>query len=249
MSPRPPARPLYAKVRFALIASYGVVAAGLCVATVVYALQDRLERVDEATRNAATLARALDEHVRRTFDAVDVLLASVADDIAEGGGIPKVTETSIHRLLQAKQALMPQINGMLVYGPDSIPYAGRSRVPAPRLDGRNTEYVKAHLHEPTPALFVGLPQPSPVTGIATIPSTRRIPAPTGVFGGVVGASLDPGRLEAFYRDLGLVSGQSLALLRGDGMLLIRFPLSQDFQPGTSLRNTALFSDGLSKASI
>src|SRR5262245_4272250 len=249
MSPRPPARPLYARLRFALIGSYALVAASLCIAALVYALQDRAERLAEATRNAAILARALDEHVRRTFDAVDVLLADVAAGITEGGGIPQVPEVRLHRILAAKQELLPQVNGMFVYGPDAILYAGSSRAPTPRLNGSNTEYVKAHLRDPTPSLFVGLPQPSPVTGSPTIPTTRRIEAPGGRFGGVVGASLDPRRLEAFYRDLGLASSQSLALLRADGRLLIRFPRSDHYEGGSDLSRTPLFTEGVSRVSI
>jgi diguanylate cyclase (GGDEF)-like protein/PAS domain S-box-containing protein len=240
---------LYARLRVALIGSYLLVAVSLCVGTAAYVLQDRLERLDAATRNSTTLARALDEHVRRTFDAVDVLLAVVAGDIAGAGGIPRVTEARVHRMLRAKQALMPQVNGMFVYGPDSILFAGSSRVPAPRLDGSAVEYVKVHKSEPAPVLFVGLPQPSPVSGIATIPTTRRIAGPGGAFGGVVGASLDPSRLEAFYRDLGLAPGQSLVLFRDDGLLLLRVPHSPHLEPGFDVKSTPLMSEGLSKASI
>ena len=242
-------RPFYAKLRRALIGSYAVVALSLCGAAIGYTLQDRGERLAEATRSANTLVRALDEHVRRTFDAVDVLLADVAVGVAEEGGIPRVPEARVHHILRAKQALMAQVNGMFVYGPDSILYAGSSRVPTLRLDGSATEYVKAHLGDATPSLFVGLPQPSPVTGMPTLPTTRRIPGPGDTFGGVVGASLDPRRLEAFYRDLGLLPGQSLELLRADGMVLIRFPRSPDFKPGIDLSGTALFTEGINKVSI
>jgi diguanylate cyclase (GGDEF)-like protein/PAS domain S-box-containing protein len=242
-------RPFYARLRLALIGSYALVALSLVGATAAYVVQDRSDRLTEATRNATTLTRALDEHVRRTFDAVDVLLASVAEDIADEGGLPKFGEARLHRLLRAKQSLMPQVNGMFVYGPDSILYAGSSRVPSPRLNGTETEYVKAHRLDPAPSLFVGLPQPSPVSGMATIPTTRRIVGPLGGFGGVVGASLDPGRLEAFYRDLGLAPGQSLVLFRTDGLLLIRFPQSPHFEPGFDLKKTALMTEGLDKAPI
>jgi len=251
MSPRPaiPARPFYANLRRALIGSYVVVAVSLCAAAIAYSAQDRTERIADAIRNATTLARALDEHVRRTFDAVDVLLADVATRITEEGGIPQVSEGRVHRTLRAKQELLPQVNGMFVYGPDSILYAGSSRVPSPRLDGSATEYVKAHRSDTTPSLFVGLPQPSPVSGLPTLPTTRRIAGPGDSFGGVVGASLDPRRLEAFYRDLGLASSQSLALMRADGMLLLRIPRSPDFEPGADLSGTPLFTEGINKAAI
>jgi diguanylate cyclase (GGDEF)-like protein/PAS domain S-box-containing protein len=241
------ARPFHARLRRALIASYALIAASLCVAALAYALQDRSERLAEATRNAATLARALDEHVRRTFEGVDVLLVNLASDIQEAGGMPRVPEERLHGWLKTTQDQLPQVNGMFAYGPDAVLYAGSSRVPTLRLDGASTEYVAAHLGPLEAQLFVGRPMPSPVTGIPTIPVTRRVPGPGGAFGGVVGASIDPRRIEAFYRDLGLASGESLALLRADGILLIRFPRSPAFLPGADLADTLLFTAGLAQA--
>ena len=242
------ARPFYWKLRLALIASYVLVAVSLCVAAITYVLQDRSERLAEATRNATTLARALDEHVRRTFDAVDVLLLDLAADIAAAGGVHRIPEERLHRTLQAKQALLPQVNGMFVYGPDAIVYAGSTRVPTLRLDGSAVEYVQVHMRGATSSLFTGRPQSSPVSGLPTIPVTRRIPGRGDTFGGVLGANLDPQRLEAFYRDLGLAPGQSLALLRADGLLLIRFPHSEVLKPGTDLSKAALYTEGMRKRS-
>jgi diguanylate cyclase (GGDEF)-like protein/PAS domain S-box-containing protein len=187
--------------------------------------------------------------VRRTFDAVDVLLATLAADISEEGGVPQIPEARLHRILQAKQDLLPQVNGMFVYGPDSILYAGSTRVPTLRLDGSAFEYVTVHLRGATTSLFVGRPQPAPLSGVPTIPVTRRIPGRGVSFGGVIGAALDPKRVEDFYRDLGLASGESLALLRTDGLLLIRFPRSAELQPGMDLSKTPFFTEGLSRTSI
>ena len=251
MSPRAssPARPFHARLRRALVASYVLVAGSLAVAAIAYAVQDRSERLAEATRNAGTLARALEEHVRRTFESADVLLATLAADITEEGGMPRVTEARLHRRLQAKQAQVPQINGMFAYGPDAMLFAGSNRYPTLRLDGSQTEYVKAHLGPLDAELFVGKPQPSPVSGLPTIPVTRRVAGPGGSFGGVVGASIDPRRIEAFYRDLALAPGEGLALFRADGILLIRFPRVPTLEPGDDLAGTQLFTTGVSRAKI
>ena len=244
--PSTPALPFYARLRRALIGSYALVAVGLGGAAIAYALQDRSDRLAEATRNASTLVRALDENVRRSFDAVDVLLGNLAEDIAEGGGVRRFPEARLHRMLQKKQALLPQVNGMFVYGPDAFLYAGSTRVPTLRLDGSSMEYVKVHLGEPSSSLFVGRPQLAPVSRMPAIPVTRRIPGPGGAFGGVIGVTLDPRRVESFYRDLALAPGQGLALLRADGILLVRFPHAAQLEPGIDLSKTPLFTEGLLK---
>ncbi|HET7763622.1 MAG TPA: EAL domain-containing protein [Burkholderiales bacterium] len=249
MNPRPSvrARAFYDRLRLALIGSYALIALSLCAGAATYVLQDRSERLAEATRNASTLARALDEHVQRTFEAVGLLLANLATDIREAGGMPRLPEARLHQWLMTRQAQQPQVNGMFVYGPDAVLYAGSSRFPTPRLDGSGIEYVKAHLGPLTSSLFVGRPQPSPVSGVATIPVTCRVAGPAGAFGGVVGASVDPSRLEAFYRDLGLSRGQSLVLFRRDGLLLLRFPPSPHFEPGFDLSSTPVMTAGVNKA--
>ena len=106
VNPRPSirARPFYDRLRLALIASYALIALSLFAGAVTYVLQDRSERLDEATRNASTLARALDEHVRRTFEAVDLLLVNLATDIREAGGMPRLPEARLHQWLMTRQA-------------------------------------------------------------------------------------------------------------------------------------------------
>jgi len=241
------ARPFHSRLRRTLVASYALVAGSLCVAAIAYAMQDRMERLAEATRNASTLARALDEHVRRTFEPVEVMLGSLASDIRDAGGIPRLPEERLHRWLQARQAQLPQINGMFAYGPDAILYAGSFRYPTLRLDGSVIEYVRAHLGPVDAPLFVGRPAISPVSRLPTIPVTHRIPGPAGAFGGVLGATIDPRRLEAFYRDLALAPGEGLALFRSDGILLIRFPISPALEPGSDFAGTQLFTNGVSSS--
>src|SRR5215470_17806534 len=119
----------YARLWYALVGGYALVAVGICGAAIWYALQTRSERLAAATHNTSTLVRALEEHVRRAINAVDVLLAEVATEIAIGGGIPQVTEERLHRDLRAKQMLLPQARSLFVYGPDSILYGGSGMYP------------------------------------------------------------------------------------------------------------------------
>jgi signal transduction histidine kinase len=230
----------YTRLRWTVMGMYAAVAGGLCIGAAWYALEDRVERLASATAAGSVLARALDENVRRTFEAVDVLLVDIASQITDAGGMSSFNEMQMHRVLRSKQALLPTLNGMFVYGPDGILFAGSTRVPTVHLDGRRIEHVRAHLETNTSSLYVGRPERAPVSGLPTIPVTRRIPGPNDAFGGVVGATLDPRRLEAFYKDLGLGPGVVLVLLRADGILLARFPANETLQPGIDVSNTRLF---------
>jgi hypothetical protein len=242
--PRPDSLGFYTRLRFALVGGYVMVAVGICSAAIWYTLRDREERFATATHNTSTLLRALDEHVRRAFGAVDVLLAEVAADLVAAGGVKRVAEAQLHQGLRVKQALLPQTRALFVYGPDSILYADTVKVPAMRLDGSVYDHVLAHRRGVTSSLHVGQPILSKVSGLWAIPVTRRIPSPGGGFGGVAGAILEQKHFDAFYRDLGLSPGQGLALFRADGIIIFRFPQTLGFKPGVDMSSMSpIFGQG------
>jgi PAS domain S-box-containing protein len=234
----------YTRLRFALVGGYAAVVVGICSAAVWYALNSRAERLAAATHNASTLVRALDEHVRRAFGAVDVLLADVAADLSAAGGVARVAEAKLHRVLRAKQALLPQAGSLFVYGPELILHAGSGFFPIRRVDGSAFDHVAAHRSGKIPSLYVGQPHLSPVRGIWAVSVTRRIPLPDDGLGGVVGASIDQEHFDAFYRDLGLSPGQGFALIRAEGRVIFRFPGSDAIKPGLDLSKARLFTDGV-----
>jgi PAS domain S-box-containing protein len=235
----------FRRLRRALVGGYCALALALCGVATWYALQDRADRINAATQHANTLLRSLDEHVRRSFNAVDVLLFDTAADIAVAGGIARADRARLFHLFRAKVALLPQVRAMFAYGPDSVLQVTTTAAQANRVDGRAFEYVAAHRRNDVFSLFVGRPHTAaPISGLPSIPVTRRIPHPGDAFGGVIGAALDPGHIQAFYRDLGLTRGQGLALMRADGTLLVRFPDSVALPPGTDLSQTELFTAGV-----
>jgi PAS domain S-box-containing protein len=242
--PRSDSLGFYTRLRLALVGGYAVVAVGICGAAIWYTLRDQEERFATAAHNTSTLLRALDEHVRRAFGAVDVLLAEVAADLVAAGGVTRVAEAQLHRGLRVRQALLPQTRALFVYGPDSILYADTAKVPAMRLDGSTYEHVLAHRRGVTSSLHVGQPILSKVSGLWAIPVTRRIPSPGDGFGGAVGAILEQKHFDAFYRDLGLSPGQGFALFRADGIIIFRFPETAGLKPGVDMSSTSpIFSQG------
>jgi PAS domain S-box-containing protein len=237
----------YARLWIALIVGYALVAVGICGAAIWYALQTRSERLAAATHSTVTLVRALDEHVRRSLSAVNVLLADVATEIASSGGVPRLTEARLHRDLSAMQVLLPQVRSLFIYSPDSILYAGSHLYPIRHFDGSAQEYVSVHRRSDTTSLYVARPFLSPVTGLWSIAVSRRIPLANGSgFGGVAGAIIDQEYFNAFYRDLGLTPSQGFALFRVDGTMIFRFPQTAELKPGIDVSDSPLFTEGVNR---
>jgi signal transduction histidine kinase len=228
----------YRRLSGALLGGYLLVTILICGAAAWYILETRNERIDAAIENDITLSRALDEHVQRAFNAIDVVISDVASDLAAAGGTARVGEKQLHEVLKAKLALLPQTRSLFVYGPNLFIYAGSGFYPVPRIDGSKQEYVNTHVDNLTTSLHMGKPVVSQVTKLWTIPVTRRITGTDGKFLGVVGAIIDQHHFNNFYRDLNLSPGQGLALIRTDGILLFRFPQTPAFEPGTDMSRTS-----------
>lgn len=243
---RTPLSGFFARLRLALVAGFALFGALLVAGSAWYVLNARTEMIEAATRQASTLARALDEHVRRALNAVDVLLAEIAAEMVAAGGVAQVSEAQLHRDLHAKRAMLPQTRALFVYGPDSILRGDTVTVPATRLDGNKMEHVRAHQGGATANLHVGLPILSQVSGLWAFPVTRRIPGNGGGFGGVAGAILEQKHFDAFYGELGLSHGQVIALFRADGALTFRFPQTAVLKPGADPVWTAQLLETVSR---
>lgn len=227
----------YQRLRYRLIAGYLLVAGILCGAAGWYVIHDRAEHLKEARHNAETLVRALEEHVRRAFNAIDVLLNVNAAEILAQGGVRKLNEEQRHNILKEKLRLVPQSNSLFIYGPDLFIYAGSGKYPLPRVDGNQYGHVNIHRSPESTTLHVGKPLISPVRNSWTIPVTRRITGPDGSLWGVVGAIMDQEHFYQFYRDLNLAQDSGIALIRTDGIMLFRFPETPQLKPGVDLQGT------------
>jgi PAS domain S-box-containing protein len=76
--------------------------------------------------------------------------------------------------------------------------------------------------------------------------SKRITKLDGSFGGVVAAAVDKDYFNGFYRTFQLGPDGGISLIRNDGTLLIRWPLSDK---GTDLSRTDLFSRHLKLSSV
>jgi len=231
------------KLRIAVLAGFGLLAAIAIGITVWTVYADRDARLSADTEQSAMLARALEEHVSRTFDGINLLLAQIAGEFTRLGGVKALSPDDVHEYLRSRLPPLPQVQGYFVYGPDGSLYALSASREPPRVDGRQLEFVAAHASGAGDRLFVGRPITGRITGKPLIPVTRRVSSSKGTYGGVVGAALDPDYFSAFYRGLGLQPGQTLGLARRDGYLLLRFPELPEGAP-RELGASPVFREGL-----
>jgi diguanylate cyclase (GGDEF)-like protein len=188
------------------------------------------ELLDEEER-LKTISLILAEQANRSFESVDLVIRSVADGIAAKG----VTDAAsfdrimagqdIHLLLQAKISGTPQLDAVMVLNSEGrlINFSRTGAVS--NVDASDTAYFRALKDDPHLQTLVTEPVQNGGVGAWTIFLARRVNGPFGEFLGVVLGAIQMQYFEDFYRAIELRDSSTIALLRLDGITLVRFPRS------------------------
>ena len=107
-------------------------------------------------------------------------------------------------------------------------------------------YFIYHRDTPGPALRIGTPIKSRLTGLPTIILSKRISRQDGSFAGVLMAAIDSDYFNTFYSRFQLGAGGAISLMRSDGIVLIRWPSSNI---GPDISKTELFATQLKLSSV
>jgi signal transduction histidine kinase/CheY-like chemotaxis protein len=171
--------------------------------------------LEEARKHTSNLARAFEEHIRRTVKEVDQTLLVLKRGFENDPRQFKLWEWPGKELLLqdlSVQIAMTDKDGIIV---------GTTEGPAPvTASVRNEDYFLYHVNHADDGLFFG----KPVKGGAghwSIPLSRRLNAPDGSFAGVLIVSLDPYYLAKFYETVDLGEGGTVMLVGRDGIVRAR----------------------------
>ena len=116
----------------------------------------------------------------------------------------------------------------------------------PRYNNSDRNYFVYHRDTPGKALRISEPLQSRLTGRPTILLSKRISRLDGSFGGVLFAAIDSDYFSGFYRAFQIGSDGGISLLRNDGIVLIRWPFSDNTK---DLSKTDLFLKNLQLSSV
>lgn len=194
-------------------------------------------------RQAANLARVLQEQTERVFATTDQAMLRLAGQVAGDGLAPP----DLVRLAN-ETGLAPRILVQLsLVGADGV-FVGSNLDPQPSRSGRvdlsDREHVRVHLQPqlapeatqrvPPNGLFIGRPVLGKVSKRWTIQLSRRILAADGQVLGVVVASLDPAYFEQLYRQVALGKEGGVTLVGTDLQIRARVIGGQSLGMGQSL---------------
>ncbi len=152
--------------------------------------------------------------------AVELGLRS-SNELVRSFGTP-----AMQALLRDRLKNLPQANAYVVLDTDAhVVVTTRYNTPD-GLDLSDRDYFRHFVEHDDQGTFVSESAISRAAGTPALYLSRRIDGAGRALLGVVVGAIDLGYLSDFYRAIGLPSGMTVTLLRGDGLVLVRYPDSR-----------------------
>ena len=200
-----------------------------CLAAAAMILDLRERALGDYRRDVANLSTVLADQTQRYVQVADVVLQEVQARVGMlHVDTPEAFHTrmmapDIHGLLRERLHNLSQANAFVVLDAKGDLVATSRDPPVPAINGADRDFYVHFLAYDDPGLFVSTPLTNKVTGQPTLFLARRIDGPDHRFLGLVMASIDLQHLARFYAEIGLPTGESVTLLRRDGLVVVRYP--------------------------
>ncbi|MDX3905696.1 MAG: diguanylate cyclase [Pigmentiphaga sp.] len=206
-----------------------------CAAALYDTRQDARRAARDATVN---LSRVVADGIGRDIELVDLSLQSILHDLrlAENAGLDAYRR---HQLLFGNLPRMRGIGALILLDASGNVLTDSRSVRARGMAFAHRDYFRVHKDSADVGLYVSRPFLSRMTGQWSIAVSRRIARPDGSFGGVVVGTLQVAYLENLFRQLDLSRNGVIALVRGDGSVIARFPAIPGMA-GREVTNLKLF---------
>jgi signal transduction histidine kinase len=176
-----------------------------------------------------TLGVVLVEQTTRYMQVVDLVLQEMQSRVADVGvrspdELRQSFDTEqVREFLHERLNNLPQANAFFLLGPNGHSLVTSRNQVTDDLDFSDRDYYHHFLDQDDPGPFVSSPVNSRVTGTPTIYLARRINGPAHEFLGIAVGAIDLQYVTDFYRAIELPPGETVTLLRRDGLVLARYP--------------------------
>ena len=204
---------------------------------------DFQDKFDTGEQNAKNLALLLDEHARRSVEAVDVILRDVVRAFT-APPVGQISEGDIAEVLR-DHVPSPLIGALFIIGPDGRVISDAEPEPMaslPDINFLDREYFGAHRGAEI-GLRISAPIVSRTTGKPFIPFSRAARSADGTLLGIVVAAVRPEAFRDTYSQINIGRQGFLSVALTNGELLARNPYVQNLI-GISLADTPLFQERL-----
>jgi signal transduction histidine kinase len=197
-----------------------------CGVTIWDLHEQTIEQNRLAVRN---IGFVLAEQTSRYVQVVDLVLQEIQSRVAAVGvrSPDELTQSfgteSVRGLLRERQKDLPQANAFSLLRADGhLLVSSRERVGGD-LDLSDRDYYRHFIDRDDPGPYISGPTNSRVVGTPTVYLAHRINGPNHNFLGLAVGAIDLQYVTDFFRAIELPAGETVTLLRRDGLVLARYP--------------------------
>ena len=215
---------------------YGAIVVAVAITGLTAATLWRLRQaqLSDGLADLSSLDLLVAAQTERAFENVGVLLDGIGADlqsqgIASPAALRQATgDASMHRLLQAKLAGVPQLDVLLIATAEGDVVSSTRSFPVPAISIADRDYFLRLRDHPELKRYVSAPLESRGDSSWTVYVAKRLNAPNGAFVGILIGAIRLRYFEGLYADYVDVSAgradKAIALWRSDGTLLARVPV-------------------------
>ncbi|WP_247893260.1 sensor histidine kinase [Azospirillum endophyticum] len=211
------------------ILSLLAVALALTAALLVFAAyQYRSQVIAEAENRSIAIARLLEEHAAKTLSMHAAALSQMEWMVDDLGWDRIDNSPLLHERLKAMASLPVEVQSYWIIDENGRIRASSFEWPMRPLDAYDREYFRALASpgvKPGDAIHIGPRLSGKMRSEIFFTISRRMELPDHRFQGVAQISLRPGYFADFYRTVLHGSHDVILLMREDGEVLVRNPLS------------------------
>ncbi len=211
-----------------LVVALGLIGvAVVAIAIALAALRD--DAINDAVNDTSDLATVLAEQTARAVQAIDIAASEIAERIATKNTFPAeevgafIRSKLTHDYLLERVSRLPQTEVIALIDKDGRFVNGSRGWPVTSGDFSDRDYFIHTRDHSGSELFVSEVVHNRVSGQPNIFFAKRIEGSDGEFLGLVLVGIKPSYFQHIYKSLTSSRQQSFALLRNDGLALVRYP--------------------------
>ena len=184
-----------------------------------------------AETNLTTISLTLAEQADRAVQGVDLVLGSLVDFLGVEGvtdedSYRRLMETrAVHQVLKEKLVGLPYINAITMIDAQGNLINFSRYWPIPKVNIADRDYFRAMLADDGLDRFISEPVENRGDGVRTFYLARRVRGSNGQFAGLVLGAIELRYFQEFYRSVLVGEGSAVSLMRQDGVLLARYPVT------------------------
>lgn len=208
-----------------LYALAGLIAIGICAASVALLWMDRRTTWNQAYVAASNLTEVLAADIGRTIRVYDLSLQGVIERLHEPG-IQDVPPATLQRFLFDRAANAEFLGTILILDKDGNVWYDSQTIDPPKVNFADRDFFLVHRDNPDVGMYISRPYFSRLRGgDESIGISRRLSNPDGSFAGVVTGSLRLAYFRERFAGLSIGPKDIITIFRNDGAVIARTPYS------------------------